>query len=128
MRVRIYWNLHKRCFSVQTKWPQGWRVDAHVDSITLLRATFHVSAAGQERVRREGKKNVHALIEGDLAGPYAGSLEPGWTGAVKYNPYTDEGFHDEAGVPWEQSTMVVAWTVPVDNGARRIPLVRAARS
>ena len=58
-KVRVYRNLHKNCFSVK----QGGLVRCHADHVTLEDCKFIVSKAGQERVRDEGRKNVHAFVE-----------------------------------------------------------------
>ena len=65
MRVFVYFNLHKRCFSVKAlEGSRKGRVIAHKDSLALYGATFKVSQAGRERVLRERKKNVHAGVVG----------------------------------------------------------------
>jgi len=64
MKVRVYRNLHKKCFSVQEKTEKGWRVKRHATSIVLKNASFRVSEAGRKRVLKEKRKNVHAFIEG----------------------------------------------------------------
>lgn len=60
--VRVYWNLHRHCYSVQ----QRGLVVAHAQSVTLHSAGFKVSEAGRQRVLREGRKNVHAFVTGYL--------------------------------------------------------------
>ena len=62
-KVRVYRNLHKNCFSVK----QDGLVRCHADHVTLRDCKFIVSKAGQKRVRDEGRKNVHAFVEGVLA-------------------------------------------------------------
>lgn len=65
MMVRVYRNLHKNCWSVQSKNEKGsWIVTAHKESVFLRGVTFKVSQAGYERVLREGRKNVHAYVYG----------------------------------------------------------------
>jgi len=59
-RSQVYFNLHKRCFSVQ----QGGRVYAHADGVLLENVRFNVSKAGQRKVRKTGRKNVHARVTG----------------------------------------------------------------
>ena len=61
-RVRIYWNLHKMTFSVMHK----GLVIGYAHEIYLHDAKFIVSEAGRQRCLREGRKNVHAYIEGAL--------------------------------------------------------------
>lgn len=63
--TRIYFNLHKRLFSVQQRTDRGWRVVEHSDTVQLSDVRFAVSEAGRERVLREQCKNVHAYIYGN---------------------------------------------------------------
>lgn len=88
-QVRIYWNLHKRCFSVQTWQARGWRLAGHTNTIALKGATFTVSKAGRERVRRERRKNVHAFIRGEW---FPDGAIPVPFAKVTYNPYEMERF------------------------------------
>lgn len=91
MKVRIYFNLHRKCLSVQTQTPKGWRVWKHMKSANLENVTFKVSEAGRERVLVEGRKNVHAYIIGDLIED-AGT--EGYTEGcqITYNPYKYTSF------------------------------------
>lgn len=87
MKVRVYFNLHKKVWSVQTYKPgKGWRVDFHSNGRTLCLTdvTFHVSEAGRQRVLREKRKNVHAYAIGTLVGWLPSSFK---LKAVSYNPY-----------------------------------------
>jgi len=63
-RVQVYWNLHKRIWSVRSKTTR--LVLFHAINLSLGSLKFHVSKAGNARVRREKSKNIHAWIEGDL--------------------------------------------------------------
>lgn len=86
--VRVYRNLHKKCISVK----QGSLVRCHARHVVLKDCKFIVSEAGQKRVRQEGKKNVHAFIEGHVRSNYEPVLEhDGWK-QVYYNPYEVDGF------------------------------------
>jgi hypothetical protein len=62
MRVKVYWNLHKRCFSVQHR----GRVIAHAEAIALQDVEFRVQQGGRQRCIRENRKNVHAFVTGKL--------------------------------------------------------------
>ena len=69
MRVAIYFNLHKRCFSLRAEeGPLRGIVIGHATAVTLDKVTCHVGAAGQAMVRKTGVKNVHAFLRGDLSG------------------------------------------------------------
>lgn len=58
--VRVYRNLHKGCLSVK----QGGIVKCHADNVVLRDFQCIVSQKGQENVRRLGRKEVHAYLEG----------------------------------------------------------------
>jgi len=92
--VEVYRNLHRRCFSIRSV--ETGRVIGHAtDGVGLVRAEFKVSEAGRQRVLRERRKNVHAVVRGTL------SILPGefkqyglwthWLGPsarrVSYDPY-----------------------------------------
>ena len=62
--VEVYRNLHNGKFSVRDS--KTKRVLAHCDEVTLAGVVFKVSQAGRERVLRERKKNVHAVVKGKL--------------------------------------------------------------
>ena len=87
-KVRVYWNLHKKCWSIQDA-KSGLVIDHRYD-ITLVLAKLVVRKGGQKRVREEGKKNVHAFAVGYLMSSKQSSYHD-WD-RVKYNPYTDDYF------------------------------------
>ncbi len=67
MRVFVYWNLHRSCWSIKAlQGPQRGRVIGHARDVELASCEFRVSEAGRQRVLREGRKNVHAGIVGTL--------------------------------------------------------------
>lgn len=90
MKVRVYRNLNRKCFSVQHKTAKGWRVLKHVSSIILKSPSYKVSEAGRNRVLREKRKNVHAWVEGEEVE----SLPNGCScdRKVIYNPYKSNKF------------------------------------
>jgi hypothetical protein len=90
MRVQVYWNLHKDCWSVVAlEGDRKGRVVTHADKVLLKDATFAVQPAGREKVRREKRKNVHAFVRGE----WLSALSQG-TGrrSVMYNPYKFDTF------------------------------------
>ncbi len=121
-KVSVYFNLHRKVFSIRAEeGPCKGKVIAHADDVMLGDVSFTVSAAGRERVRREGRKNVHAFVKGKLIGwtgpnayatpaavlpalpfPLCGCWDVVDTGMARlmvkqgqpftYNPYKDEGF------------------------------------
>jgi len=70
MRVFIYYNLHRKCWSVKAlEGENKGRVIAHCESALLADCTMKVSEKGRQRVLREKKKNVHAGIVGRILIP-----------------------------------------------------------
>jgi hypothetical protein len=86
-KVRVYFNLHNRLFSVM----HGRRVVAHVPRVKLKNVTFKVSEAGRQRVLNEERKNVHAFVEGTFEHFTDGEPELLPEG-VTYNPYKHSTF------------------------------------
>ena len=95
-RVEVYYNLHKRCLSYR---PRGGRVK-HTRAMILNDVSFAVQPAGNAKVRRESKKNVHAFVRGMPAWISDGSLEDytpenldrqGYR-MIAYNPYKHTAF------------------------------------
>lgn len=87
MKVKVYWNLHRKCFSVQ----HCGKVVMHVDDITIYNPVFKVSEAGRQRVLREKRKNVHAFVVGDYYRDPVEEFSPQGH-IVTYNPYKYEHF------------------------------------
>lgn len=97
----VYRNLHRRCWSVRHR----GIVRSHCDVVTLADATFRVSEAGRQRVLRERRKNVHAVVRGTLVSNDGvvgeGALE------VSYNPYKGGTFfHVLTGAPIHKAEVV----------------------
>ncbi len=87
MIVQVYFNLHRKCWSVREK--QSRRVIAHMDKLALKDCIFKVSEAGRQRVLSSGHKNVHAYVEGQLMPvPETGTV----IGELYYNPYKQSTF------------------------------------
>ena len=95
-RVEVYRNLHNGCMSIR----RGGKVIKHLQrcqSLYLKDVKFAVQPAGREKVRREGRKNVHAFVRGTVISP---STINGTTDEFKkkmpyvvtYNPYTENHF------------------------------------
>lgn len=101
MRVFIYFNLHRKMWSVKAlEGPQKGRVIARTPHIVLRDVQPRVSQKGRERVLREKRKNVHAGLVGDLAEKTALTL---WKlpeyrellpeNEITYNPYKSGNFY-----------------------------------
>jgi hypothetical protein len=59
--------------------------------VTLINPVFRVSQKGNERVRKEKRKNVHAYIQGKRMKGYHGHKGESWQ-RVTYNPYKHKNF------------------------------------
>lgn len=90
IKVKVYWNLHKKCFSVQHK----GLVIAHVNHLTLEAPVFKVSEAGRQRVLATRRKKVHAFVVGWWNGTPATPIDSElvFTHKVTYNPYKYDHF------------------------------------
>lgn len=97
MKVFVYFNLHKKCFSIKAlEGPCRGLVIAHTNSAVLSDVTFKVSPAGRRRVLTERRKNVHAGVVGHWEGR---NLLVQITErymmmgtAITYNPYKYDSF------------------------------------
>ena len=87
-KVMVYWNLHKKCFSVKQK----GKVVAHTNYVELIYPSYRVSQSGRNRVLREQRKNVHAYVVGYVAKTPNTSIHFGNVKLVRYNPYENENF------------------------------------
>jgi len=77
-QVEVYRNLNNGRLSIRDA--KTKLVLAHADVVTLTEVTFHVSEAGRQRVLRDKRKNVHAVVRGTLfdflsADPYKGRVD-----------------------------------------------------
>lgn len=102
MRVQVYRNLHKNCYSVRCK--KTRKVIAHVNYIQLVNVEFKVSESGRRRVLREKRKNVHAVVEGDTI---LNGMENIEGIRVKYNPYFVDCFYTEDGPIFKADRVVM---------------------
>jgi hypothetical protein len=90
--VHVYYNLNRKCFSVQQKTKKGWRLSFHTDELTLENAVFRVYEKGRQRVLKSGHKNVHAFLLGKISKSQFDS-----TLRVRYNPFKAAHFFLEDG-------------------------------
>ena len=91
LKVYVYFNLHKKCFSVKAlSGDLKGLVIAHTNSINLDDVTFKVSEAGRQRVLIEKKKNVHAGVVGTFKGFIANEISE--YKQAYYNPYKTTTF------------------------------------
>ena len=108
-RVEVYRNLHNNTFSVRllrprlgrgdySRWRLKGKVIKHLENwmtLNLQNVKFAVQPAGRDKVRREGKKNVHAFVRGTVIGEkahFSETFKEMCTQVVEYNPYQMEHF------------------------------------
>lgn len=91
-RVMVYYNLHKKTFSIQYK----GLVIAHADYVKLNNVEFRVRQGGMEKVRAEMSKNVHAFVIGDLVDfityPSTDIPSASSSKSITYDPYKYDTF------------------------------------
>ena len=111
MRVRVYWNLHKNKYSVQDA--KTNRVVAHVGAIALQDCKLTIRKSGQERARREGRKNVHAFVTGMFYTDerYKNAWWVDGARQISYNPYKNDTFvFKDTGEPVTEAHVISVFT------------------
>ena len=108
MRVFIYFNLHRKLWSVKAlEGPHKGKVISHCLDFSLHNCTMKVSEAGRQRVLRERRKNVHAGIVGQWDHWRLDNLVS--DGRLTYNPYRAPTFTDvDTGEPVKGASRVYA--------------------
>lgn len=97
MRVFVYFNLHRKCFSIKAlEGANKGRVVAHRNEVVLDNVTFKVSEAGRQRVLKEQRKNVHAGVVGNWDERSYDRVTVDHLvvlgSAITYNPYKYDSF------------------------------------
>ena len=88
IKVEVYFNLHKRVFSIRSC--RTGRVIHHAKHVHIVNPKFVVREGGRQRVLRERKKNVHAFVRGNLT---AFKDSPSYLAdTIEYNPYKYDSF------------------------------------
>ena len=64
MRVQVYRNLNRGCFSIRDK--KTRKVLHHASTVVLTNCRFVVRPGGRKRTLETRQKHVHAWVEGDL--------------------------------------------------------------
>ena len=119
MRSEVYFNLHKKMFSVRAlEGPNKGRVVDHFYQTIVEEPDFVVQQGGRNRVLREGKKNVHAFVRGNVRRIESNDFS--WIipltrhperSAAWYNPYRDAYFRRATGITGQTSPLFWAKTV-----------------
>lgn len=110
-QYRVYRNLHNGKWSIRCE--STGLVVGHADRVELAAVSCLVSKAGQQRVVKEGRKNVHAFLRGYVvavegfepycfrtlylttASDWEKDLEAKCGLALSYNPYKGPTFFDK---------------------------------
>ena len=116
MQVRVFKNLTRAAWSIQTKTQGAWRTIGHASAAMIDNATFYVSEASRLRCAAKGQREVHAWIQGELTSvadckmvdkwlsdEIAASIASSATGqiaalprGVTYRPFVESGFRVRA--------------------------------
>lgn len=91
--AEVYRNLRTDTWSLR----EGGRVVDHPEVVCLTDVRFVVQPAGRERVRREGRKNVHAFVRGNVVDSFEYWWNPIYNYRFRratYNPYQHDTFVD----------------------------------
>lgn len=93
MQIYVYWNISDRLFTVRSV--ETEQIREHTPEVGLRDAEFLVDQAERERMLREGRRNLHAGVQGDEV-----PLDPEPSGAwerVLYRPWEHSSFVTEDG-------------------------------
>lgn len=122
--IQVYRNLHKTSkegravYSVRN---DKGRVEDHVSEINLLNPVFRVGKKGNNRVREEKRKNVHAYIQGKrmreslIDDPTTGIHPEEWI-RITYDPHQHRSFvlvRDDLTKEGESKAVSEAWLIEV---------------
>ena len=121
-QVQVYRNLNEtledgtKVYSVRN---DKNKVVDHVTEIALSRPVFRVGPKGNQRVRDESRKNVHAYIQGRrmreslMDDPTTGIRSDEWV-KITYDPYEHKSFvlvRDDLTKKGESKAVCEAWLV-----------------
>jgi len=113
MKHAVYFNLHKHCLSLRNE--KTRKVVSHCESVWFKDAEFKVSQAGRQRVLNQKKKNVHAVVRGEvLSIDNTQVMNLDGYSLIYYNPYIYKSFiewNSEKPVKSAKSVVVVGKSV-----------------
>jgi hypothetical protein len=95
IRVQVYRNIRKNCFSVRDKATR--KVIGHVQEISLKDCTMHASLSGISRIRSQRRKAVVAWIEGTTFSPENQQALSVKQHGIFFNPYYNDTWVDHHG-------------------------------
>lgn len=100
MRVKVYRNLHKDCWSVVAMEGENYgRVISHESTLLMKLEKAVVSQKGRARVLQEKRKNVHAYLLGEIMEYRVIDIDS-TLGFIAYNPYEMEEFQVPEGTKY----------------------------
>lgn len=88
-KAKCYRNLNKPGVTWSVVNSSTGLVDQYANKVILENVNFKVSKAGQSRVRKEKRKNVHAFVIGNIVTDLPDNIK---LFRATYNPYRDNGF------------------------------------
>ena len=117
IKVEVYFNLHKRVFSIRSC--RTGRVIHHAKHVHIVNPKFVVREGGRQRVLRERKKNVHAFVRGNLT---AFKDNPSrLADTIGYNPYKYDSFVNVT----DEEPVYKAFRAWLNVDDRSIPTIQA---
>jgi len=117
IKVEVYFNLHKRVFSIRSC--RTGRVIHHAKHVHIVNPKFVVREGGRQRVLRERKKNVHAFVRGNLT---AFKDSPSYLAdTIGYNPYKYDSFVNVT----DEAPVYKAFRAWLNVDDRSIPTIQA---
>jgi hypothetical protein len=91
--VRVYYNFHRKIYSIQKFINNRWLVVAYSNDFILFDCSFKVNQNGRNKVLKDMKKNVHAFIYGTFIEHIPKSqYEYDFSTIISYNPYKNDCF------------------------------------
>ena len=94
MLVDVYWNIHKKCWSVKDR--KTRRIARHAPTLFVRNVKFVVQKAGRAKVIRQKRKNVHAFVRGEST-DFILDITHNPNMQIIYNPYKMKTFQDADG-------------------------------
>lgn len=114
MKVFIYYNLHKKLWSIKDL--STGLVIAHSRCVSLRGCQFKVSKRGRERVIAERVKNVHAGVVGTLVAKDLELFQSDTAQTATYNPYKYETFVSRRDLQPLYQADTVIMVAPANSG------------
>lgn len=104
--VDVYYNINKECLSIKSRGGSDkGKVITHCHAVVVESPRYIVQPAGNKRVRKEKRKNVHAFVRGYMHGftkkfneenmkvlDFFNSIKAQRVYAVTYDPYKNIAF------------------------------------